>query len=57
MLEHRLPAVGAESDADRSARNHAGCDAECLDVFTDINLQLILHHLHHGHLEKVQEAR
>ena len=37
------------------ARCHDGSDVGSLDVIPDLHLQLLLHHLHHGHLPKDPE--
>ena len=36
----------------RSKGNDAGSDDGCADVFSHVHLQLLLHHLHHRHLDQ-----
>ena len=54
MYQHCICETGHRTNANRSKRNDVGSDAGSPYVIFDLNLQLLLHHLHHGHLPQVQ---
>ena len=50
LHQHRLRQAGDGADAGGGARDDAGRDARRAHVLPHLHLQLLLHHLHHGHL-------
>lgn len=57
MHQHRLPDLGAGADAGRPPRFDAGSDDVGAGVVADLHLQLLVDHLHHGHLAPHPQER